>query len=471
VSTPRTLRVRTRLTLWYVATLAAVLVLYTVISGAIDYWQVTRQIYHDQIQDMETVEGLLYFTPDGRLSLNEDYHTSLADRRRVDRYMEVLDQAGAVLFRNDRTASLDLGGPVQPGEGRAFDQRHMDLPNGEPVQLISHLHAVNGRLTLIRLAYSLTPVYAGLLRLLVIVALVLPLTLIAAAFAGGNLVRHALDPLASMAAQTERITAHRLHERLSVDNPDDEFGQIARVLNDLLSRLAASFDQLGQFSSNVAHELRTPLAAIRSVGEVGLQHPRTPEAYREIIGSMLEETSRLTELIDGLLMMSRAEPGRAEITTSVFPLIDLIREATALVEILAHEKRASIDIDRHTDDVVRADRMLVRLAIVNVLHNAIKHSPVGGRIVVRVSPTDANHTIRLSIEDQGPGIPERDRERIFERFVRVDSNRSRDTGGIGLGLALARWAVSRSHGTIRFDAPEQSGALCVIELPGSASAT
>jgi hypothetical protein len=130
VSTPRTLRVRTRLTLWYVATLAAVLVLYTVISGAIDYWQVTRQIYHDQIQDMETVEGLLYFTADGRLSLNEDYHTSLADRRRVDRYMEVLDPAGAVLFRNDRTASLDLGGPVQPGEGRAFDQRHIDLPNG-----------------------------------------------------------------------------------------------------------------------------------------------------------------------------------------------------------------------------------------------------------------------------------------------------------------------------------------------------
>jgi len=471
MSSRRTLAVRTRLTLWYVATLAGVLVLYTAISGALDYWQLTRQIYHDQIQDMETVEGLLYFAPDGHLSLNEDYHTSTADRRRVDRYMEVLDPSGTVLYRNDRTASLDLGGPIQPGEGRAFERRRIDLPNGEPVQLISHLHAVNGRPTLIRLAYSLTPVHAGLVRILAIIAFVLPLTLVAAAIGGRNLVKRALQPLASMATQTEHITAHRLHERLTVDNAGDEFGQIARVVNDLLSRLAASFEQLVQFSSDVAHELRTPLAAIRSVGEVGLQQPRAPEAYREIIGSMLEETNRLTELVDALLMMSRAEPGHAPLTPSVFPLIDLAREATGLVEILAHEKHASITVEDHGESAVQADRMLLRLAVVNVLHNAIKHSPPGGTITVRVSPADGNDTIRLAIEDQGPGIPTQDRERVFERFVRVDSSRSRDVGGTGLGLALARWAISRNRGTIRFDGRDHSGALCVIELPTSPPAT
>jgi heavy metal sensor kinase len=467
--TPRSSRtIRTRLTLWYVAVLAAIVVIYTAVAGVLQYWQLTRQIYHDQVQDMETVEALLFFTPDGRLDLRQDYLSTPAHRLLIDRLMEVLSPAGEILYRNERTGTLDLGGPRRPGEGKAsFDTRRLRLANGVRVQLISHVHSVDGHPLLIRLAYSLDPVYDRMRRFFLILGLAMPLALAAAAVAGQGLARRALSPLEHIARQTAQITATRLGDRLALDNPDDELGHIAYVVNNLLSRLEASFEQLTQFSSDVAHELRTPLAAIRSVGEVGLQQERTPEAYREIIGSMLEETSRLTELIDGLLMMSRTESTNVGATLSAVRLADIVQEAAGLVEILAQEQRTTIEIIETADTMVEADSLLLRLAVVNVLHNAIKYSPGGGQIMVRLGATqrETSQLVRAEIHDQGPGIAEADRERVFERFYRVDTARSRDAGGIGLGLAIARWAISRCNGTIRFEHPDHPGARCVIELP------
>jgi heavy metal sensor kinase len=462
------LGLRARLTLWYVGVLAALLIAYTGVVAGLQYWALTRQIYHDQVQDMETVEGLLYVAPDGRLLLRDTYHTSQSDRQLVDRFMEVLAPTGEVLYRNDRTAGLDLGGPLTPNEGTgSFNPRRLRLATGEWVQLISHRHPVDGKTVVIRLAYSLRPASLGMLKLAGAVGLVLPLALAASALAGHALARRALRPLERMADATSQITAQSLHERLAVDTSDDELGRVARVVNDLLARLEMAFEQLTQFSSDVAHELRTPLAAIRSVGEVGLQQPRSADAYREIIGSMLEETGRLTELIDGLLLMSRAESGRHETEASTFPLVEAVREASTLVEILAQDRRVMLDLADDSIDAVRADRLVLRLAIVNVLHNAIKHSPEGGRITLRVTRglEEREPVIRLEIEDEGPGVPAEERERVFQRFYRVDRSRSRDAGGIGLGLAIARWAVSRAGGTIAFEAPRHAGARCVIRLP------
>ena len=191
---------------------------------------------------------------------------------------------------------------------------------------------------MIRLAYSEDPLFAHIDDLLLASLLALPLTLVISGLAGYLLARRALAPLEEMTRRAQEITSERLHERLPIDNRDDEIGQLASVFNSTLARLEQSFDQLRRFTSDASHELRTPLAAMRSVGEVGLHKDGSREEYRDIIGSMLEEVNRLTRLVDSLLAISRADSGVVQFHVSVFSLLELAREATALFEVLMEEK-------------------------------------------------------------------------------------------------------------------------------------
>jgi signal transduction histidine kinase len=154
-----------------------------------------------------------------------------------------------------------------------------------------------------------------------------------------------LLPLKNMALRAETITANQLDQRLPVENPNDELGYMARVLNDLLARLQDSFDNLKRFTADASHELRTPLASIRSVGEVGLQRLHTADEYRDTIGSMLEEVTRLTEMVDGLLSISRADAGQVTLHRTTFSPLDLAREVVGILGLLAEEKGQHIQIE------------------------------------------------------------------------------------------------------------------------------
>jgi signal transduction histidine kinase len=187
---------------------------------------------------------------------------------------------------------------------------------------------------------------------------------------------------------TEQITARRLGDRIPVDNPNDEFGHMARVLNGLLGRLEESFDKLQRFTSDVSHELRTPLASIRSVGEVGLQEDQNPAQYRDIIGSMLEEVARLTSMIDTLLTIAHADSGEIQLRREIFPLMELVQDSAAVVAVLAEEKKQTISIQGDEQIVVSADRAFLRMAIVNLLDNAVKYAPSGS--IVRLTLTHGN---------------------------------------------------------------------------------
>jgi signal transduction histidine kinase len=319
--------IRDRLTLWYVGIFGAVLGIYICGACILQYWQLSDQLHHAEIQDLETVEGLLYFTPDGRLLLHEDYHSHPESHLLLDRYMEVLSPDGQVLLRNDRLHGMDLGGAATPREGEiGYASKRMHLADGTRVLAISHLHILQGKPLIIRLAYSTQPLTQRLVEFIGLLLLALPAALIVAGFAGYRVAGKALNPLEEMARRTEQITAQRLNERIPVDNPDDEFGHMSRVLNGLLSRLGESFEKLQHFTSDVSHELRTPLAAIRSVGEVALQNEHSPEKYRDIIGSMLEEVARLTAMIDTLLTIAHADSGAVELHRTTFKLSDLVQD-------------------------------------------------------------------------------------------------------------------------------------------------
>jgi heavy metal sensor kinase len=247
-----------------------------------------------------------------------------------------------------------------------------------------------------------------------------------------------------------------------VANPSDELGHLATVINSVLDRLEESFERLRRFTADASHDLRTPLAALRTVGEVGLQKSRSPADYQDTIGSMLEEVGRLTRLVENLLTLSRADQRQVQPALSVFSLNEVVREAGNVIEVLAEEKGQTFTMRLEDEVAVRGDRVLLRQAILNVLHNAVKYSPVEGSVSVWLSHTRDRAQVRIS--DNGPGIAREHHERIFDRFYRVDVSRTGEGGGAGLGLSIAKWALELQGGSIAVEENATGSTFC-LDLP------
>ena len=459
--------VRVRLAVWYVLVMAAVLLLYIAGTSFVLYWQLLHQLTRFAVQDIETVEGLLSFAPNGRLELNENYHNHPQSRLVLERLLEVRSSDGSLLYRNGRLGARTIGSEPLPEEGvNGYSERLGRLSDGTKVLAVSRRHVLAGRSILIRLAYERQPVWSRIEESLTAAGVALPLILALAGFAGYRLARRSLAPLEQIALRAEQITAENLHERLPVENPADETGHLARVFNDVLARLEESFDKLQRFTSDASHELRTPLAAIRSVGEVGLQKSQTAADYQDTIGSMLEEVNRLTRLVENLLTISRAEAGQLQLGFAPVSPLEVVREVAGLLDILAEEKLLEVRISGDERVQFRGDRMLLRQAVTNVLHNALKYTPKGGRISVAVDSCAGLGIIRIA--DTGPGIPPEHRNKVFDRFYRVDAARARDTGGAGLGLSIAKWAVEAQGGEIKVEESGE-GAVFSIAFPIAAA--
>jgi heavy metal sensor kinase len=423
--------------------------------------QINRQL----VQDLETVEGLLYFSGDGVLHFNESYHNHPESKYVQERLMEVLSPAGEILFRNNDLGKRTIGGKPFVGEGvGGYSERSERMTDGPRIVLASRVHTIQNRPILLRVAFSEEPIWTRLRQLLAILFFAMPLALAVAAYAGYKMAGRVLDPIERMAQRARQITSERLAERLPVENEEDELGRLARVFNDMLSRIEVSFEQLRRFTSDASHELRTPLAAIRSVGEVGLQKNTSGEEYRDMIGSMLEEVNRLSNLVESLLTLSRADSGQLTLRYSLFPAMELIRDAVGLLEVLIEEKKITYTLSGDESLIVRGDRLFIRQAIINVIHNAVKFTPVGGTISMLVS-RDASSKLMLSITDSGPGIPAEYSTLVFDRFYRVDTSRAGETKGAGLGLSIARWAIQANDGGIGFTNCPNGGCTFWIWLP------
>lgn len=461
---------RIRLTLWYVAVLAALLVVYAAIVFAFQYAVLTKQIAHDEVQDVVTVEGLLFFDETGALKLRQDYFSRPQSHLLVDRLMEIRDASnGAVLYRTPTLNGMSLGGPLRPGEGdTSSDERLVRLQDGTYVLLVSHIHGMDGRQLLIRLAYSMAPLRARMIQFLIVLLIAIPIALLIAGAAGQAIAKRALRPVEWMAKRAESITAKNLHDRLDISNPDDELGQLASVFNHLLDRLEQSFEQLQRFTADVAHELRTPIAALRTIGEVALQDGSGEVSCKETLSNILEETYRLSQTIDALLLLARAEATQVGSELESWPLRSIVNEVLALLEVLSEEKALTIIQEKPAtgDSRVRADRGLLRTAIMNVLHNAIKFSPARGSIHICFERLALPvPSIQISIQDEGPGIASGEHERVFERFFTSSARETATSSGTGLGLSVAKLIIERLGGSIRFEDQVSTGAKCYIELP------
>lgn len=462
---------RTRLTILYGTLLAAALLFYAGCVSVFFLHNLREQLDSSLDRDVETVEGALSMDPDGRLQLSTQ--AGEADEDELDRgyFLEVWSREGTLLYRSEQLRGQALG-PV-PRNVLIQDrdsQRSFRLPSGMRVRSISRIHHLPGhKSVIVRLAVSEEHLWREFWEMVALLGIGLPIVVVLVVITGYLVAARALKPVDSMAKRAAEITADRLNERLVIDNPDDELGQLGTAFNATLARLENSFDQLRRFTADASHELRTPLTAIRSVGEVSLQKPGDEKYYRDIIGSMLEETNRLTRLVDSLLTLSRADAGQIQLHLTEMSLLDLVRESAALLEVLAEEKEQAVRVEGDASLTVTADRTILRQALVNLIDNAVKYSPVEGSISIRVANSQQNAVIE--VQDSGPGIPPEHRSRIFERFYRVDKARTRAEGGTGLGLSIAQWAAAVHGGSIEVQCEPGPGSLFRIRLPKRMSTT
>jgi heavy metal sensor kinase len=415
--------------------------------------------FDDQLHDdFENAEGSLTSTGDGHVVWSgESRHDPDNDE---DRGSDVWLASGEQVYRSGASASLP---PVALASTTAQQRYDTIVANGRPWRTLTGTTLVGGRAVVLRVSRAETHLRTQLWEILVVLVLGLPVVVVLAGAGGYVLARRALTPIDQLASEARRITADRLHERVSVPNQHDEIGRLAAVINQTFARLESSFDQLRRFTADASHELRTPLSVIRGIGEAGLGETRTAAEYKEAMGSMLEEVDRLTTLVDTLLRLSRADAGTVRLARSPTDVGQLTRDAVSSLGILAEEREQRVTIDAAEGISVIADRLVLREAITNVVDNAIKYSPRASSISIRV--TAEGNQAHLIVADEGPGIAAEDRQRIFDRFFRLDEARSRDHGGVGLGLAIAKWAVEVNGGRITVENGANRGSVFHIVLP------
>ena len=446
--TPRS--VRTRLTLWYAGVLTFIICAF---STGIFLFVRTRLSHDLDLQlsrELATVERIYREDPQELTDLDPHWGITL---------FHVVEHK-TVLYRTEGWERGALARALQGGRGPA--PRSWTSWEGRRYRL----QTASGPSYEISVAIEESALRRTLRTLAVILIMGVPCA-VGLALAGGYvLAGRVLSPIGTMADKARKITAESLGERLPVENPEDEFGRLATVFNDTLSRLNDSFARLRRFTADASHELRTPLTAMRSVGEVALQRSLDRAAYRDVIGSMLEEVDRLTRLVESLLTLTRAESGRTQLTRKVVDLGGLASTVADSLRVLAEEKAQSLSVDAGAHVEATCDPAVLRQGLINLLDNAIKYTPDKGAIRVRVAKTALGEPA-IEVKDTGPGIPAVHRERIFDRFYRVDTGRARDAGGLGLGLAITRWAVEAHGGRIELESEEGKGSLFRIVLPGS----
>jgi heavy metal sensor kinase len=273
----------------------------------------------------------------------------------------------------------------------------------------------------------------------------------------------ALRPVRTIAAMARSISERDLNRRIDVKVPPDELGELVDTFNSMLARLEAGFTSMSTFTANASHELRAPLALMRSEVDGALSRSRSPEEYKRVLESLRQEVEHLTRLSDQLLILARADAGALLPAPEPVDVADFLHETAARWGKVAKQHGSRVEVSAPANGRMQADPALLRRVVDNLIDNAIRHTPRGAPVTLRGYP--ANGGWNVEVADQGPGVASNQRDKLFTRFARADRARSRDGGGAGLGLALSA-AIARAHGgTLELVNQPGPGAVFQLHLP------
>jgi heavy metal sensor kinase len=463
----RPLSIRTRLTLWYSVVLLAILLVMGTLSYSILRWSLIRDLDASLLTVAKFIHESGHEADDARPGSNPEVALQeILGPEFYDKVFQFVDATGAPAVRSTqlrhRTLPLTAMARTNAGRGlRTFET--VKLSTGEPVRLLTMPIVRAGRaVQLLQVGIAYHRVQQELWRYLQTLLVLGPLGLGLAAGGGTAIARALLARVDEMSRTARRISAEDLGDRITVRGTSDELDHLADTLNAMLARLQATFVEIRRFTADAAHELRTPLTALTGEIEVALRADRAPEEYRDVLRSSLEEVKRLTRLAEDLLLLSRSAAG-AGLARERVDLEALVMDVVDVGVRLAQPRHVVVHLDEIAPTTILGDALALRRAILNIVENAVKYTPAGGKVGVALSRE--KESVCIAVQDTGIGMGPSDVERIFQPFVRLDAARARDTGGAGLGLAITRSIVLAHGGTVAVESVIGAGSRFTIRLP------
>ena len=460
----RRLSIGVRLTLWYVAIFAVGELLL-----GVSMWLILRHNLYDFVDDgLESqVEDLKNFLGarqgDASVATFREQLAQFYGTQHAGDFLEVSAENGAVLYRSkflDAHEAMLL--PLdQVGRRPLFRTKHVD---GRHFRFVFEQFGVDGHLYGVQMGASAEDEVETLELFRSYLLIFAPLLLLVATGVGYWMSRKALAPVDALVRTARDISGTSLNRRLQTLKTGDELQRLTDTLNEMLARIESAFQKITRFTADASHELRTPVSLIRTEAELALRRSRTEAEYQESLRQILEEAERTTELIEQLLEMARADSGRETLVMQPVNLPDLLRNLAGGWRQVAEARDKSFFIDISDFKVsVMGDQTLLRRLIDILLDNAFKYTPSPGS--VHLGLTVREETATITVQDSGVGIAPEEQGRIFERFYRVDKARSREQGGVGLGLAIAQWIALQHRGTISVESRLGEGATFRVDLP------
>jgi heavy metal sensor kinase len=452
------LSIRLKLTAWYIAILLASLSIFSVAA----FFAMKKGIETSVDENLEGqaagIEELMARVLNDEPTRLRDELREHAELREQADFSQVCDESGHWVYRSRLMASHNVPAPASASYS-AYNLVAGDLPLRVMVREIN----AGGDRYRIQVATPMDDFYDAIDRFKWVVLLLSPLVLILASGGGYWLSRRALAPVDQITRAAQEINSNNLAKRLDVAQSGDELQRLSQTLNNMLERLEASFNRITQFTADASHELRTPLALMRTTTEVSLRTSQTVSDYREAQQEVLDELEKTSSLVEKLMLLARADAGVETLQHTPVNLAECLRDACKDGRILAEVKELSFTEDIESSEFVEGDSHALHRLFLILIDNAVKYTPTGGSITVRLMRSDDSAVAEF--RDTGIGISAADLPNIFERFYRADKARSREFGGVGLGLSIARWVAEAHRGSIEVQSTPGTGSVFRIKLP------
>ncbi len=456
--------IRTRLTLGYVALLALILILFSSVLYLTLARSLDQRVDDNLAVNAEQASGAINIEQ-GQINFqyNEGDPSDVAGVRDRGYLVRLLDAQGALLDANARFAALPVSPNVVSAARNGQSVYETLTSNGIAYRIYSRPITENNQFYgVLQLAQSLDNVTSALQRLLLLLAIIVPLTLAFASFGGFWFAERALAPMDRITRAAQRISVQDLSQRLNLNLPDDEVGRLARAFDAMLARLDEAFQRERRFTADASHQLRTPLTVMRGNIDVALSRPRSQKEYARVLSELGEEVDRLTQMANNLLVLARADASKLPLQFDSLSAMRLLQAVSDEMRPLADERGITIVDKVDAEFTLWADEDKMLNVLFNLVENALKFTPPGGTITL--SATRENERAVITVADTGAGIAPEHLPHIFERFYCADEAPSAD-GGVGLGLAIAHALVTAQRGTIQVHSALGQGTTFIITLP------